>query len=130
MHPIFIDPLVDLYPDTVRDSAPSPSSSYVLCLTSSPAVGSPHPDPAPLAPSESSIDHLLRSHWVRVPPSQLTDFHCYFAFTTLHKPHTYREASTNPLWQKAIIDELDALHKTHTWDMTTLPPSKSAVDYK
>ena len=29
-----------------------------------------------------------------------------------------------------MIDELDALHKTHTWDMTTLPPSKSVVGYK
>ena len=99
MHPIFTDPLVDLYPDTVKDSGPSPSSSYVLCLTSSPAVGSPDPDPAPLAPSKSSIDHLLRSHRVRAPPSQLIDFHCYFAFIILHKPHTYSEASTNPLWQ-------------------------------
>ena len=24
-----------------------------------------------------------------------------------------------------MTDELDALHKTHTWDMTTLPPDKS-----
>ena len=29
-----------------------------------------------------------------------------------------------------MIDELDALHKTHTWDMTTLPPGKSVVGYK
>jgi hypothetical protein len=29
-----------------------------------------------------------------------------------------------------MVDELDALHKTHTWDMTTLPPSKSTVGCK
>ena len=29
-----------------------------------------------------------------------------------------------------MANELDALHKTHTWDMTTLPPSKSAVSCK
>ena len=29
-----------------------------------------------------------------------------------------------------MVDELDALHKTHTWDMTTLPPSKFAVGCK
>ena len=29
-----------------------------------------------------------------------------------------------------MADELDALHKTHTWDMTTLPSSKSAVGCK
>ena len=29
-----------------------------------------------------------------------------------------------------MIDELDALHKTHTWNMTTLPLGKSAVGCK
>ena len=29
-----------------------------------------------------------------------------------------------------MANELDTLHKTHTWDMTTLPPSKSAVGCK
>uniref|UniRef100_A0A2N9HTF5 Reverse transcriptase Ty1/copia-type domain-containing protein n=1 Tax=Fagus sylvatica TaxID=28930 RepID=A0A2N9HTF5_FAGSY len=32
--------------------------------------------------------------------------------------------------RQAMVDELDALHKTHTWDMTTLPPSKSTVGCK
>uniref|UniRef100_A0A2N9HCR8 Reverse transcriptase Ty1/copia-type domain-containing protein n=1 Tax=Fagus sylvatica TaxID=28930 RepID=A0A2N9HCR8_FAGSY len=32
--------------------------------------------------------------------------------------------------RQAMTDELDALHKTHTWDMTTLPPGKSAVGCK
>uniref|UniRef100_A0A2N9H674 Reverse transcriptase Ty1/copia-type domain-containing protein n=1 Tax=Fagus sylvatica TaxID=28930 RepID=A0A2N9H674_FAGSY len=39
-------------------------------------------------------------------------------------------SDTNPLWQQAMADELDALHKTHTWDMTTLPPGKSAIGCK
>ena len=29
-----------------------------------------------------------------------------------------------------MANELNALHKTHTWDMTTLPPSKSAIGCK
>ena len=29
-----------------------------------------------------------------------------------------------------MANELDTLHKTHTWDITTLPPSKSAVGCK
>jgi hypothetical protein len=53
-----------------------------------------------------------------------------FALATLHKPHIYREASTDPLWQQAITDELNALHKTHTWDMITLPLSKYAIGCK
>uniref|UniRef100_A0A2N9F074 Reverse transcriptase Ty1/copia-type domain-containing protein n=1 Tax=Fagus sylvatica TaxID=28930 RepID=A0A2N9F074_FAGSY len=104
-------------------------SSDVSSLVLSPATGSPDSDPAPSAPSESPTD-IRRSTRVRAPPSHLSDYHCYFALATLHEPHTYREASTNPLWQQAMVDELDALHKTHTWDMTTLPPGKSAVGCK
>uniref|UniRef100_A0A2N9EQA7 Reverse transcriptase Ty1/copia-type domain-containing protein n=1 Tax=Fagus sylvatica TaxID=28930 RepID=A0A2N9EQA7_FAGSY len=123
---------VDCYPNLVRDSAPPPNSSDVPSLASSPAAGSPTSNLAPSTTSESPTD-LRRSNWVRAPPSYLTDYHCYFTFATLHEPHTYREASTNPFWQQAMTDELDTLHKTHTWDMTTLPPSKYAeydIDYE
>uniref|UniRef100_A0A2N9IVC8 Integrase catalytic domain-containing protein n=1 Tax=Fagus sylvatica TaxID=28930 RepID=A0A2N9IVC8_FAGSY len=129
MTPIFTDPSIDLYPDPVRDSTQPPSSSDVPSLVLSPAAGSPDSDPASSAPPESPTD-IRRSTRVRAPPSHLSDYHCYFALATLHEPHTYREASTNPLWQQAMADELDALHKTHTWDMTTLPPGKSAVGCK
>uniref|UniRef100_A0A2N9G3P5 Integrase catalytic domain-containing protein n=1 Tax=Fagus sylvatica TaxID=28930 RepID=A0A2N9G3P5_FAGSY len=129
MTPIFSDTSIDLYPDPVRDSTQPPSSSDVPSLVLSPAAGSPDSDPASSAPSESPTD-IRRSTRVRAPPSHLSDYHCYFALATLHEPHTYREASTNPLWQQAMDDELDALHKTHTWDMTTLPPGKSAVGCK
>jgi hypothetical protein len=113
----------------VRDSAPPPSFSDVPSLVLSPAAGSPDSDPAPSVPSESPTD-IRRSTRVRAPPSHLSNYHCYFALATLHEPHTYREATTNPLWQQAMAAELNALHKTHTWDMTTLPPGKSAVGCK
>ena len=123
MTPIFTDPSIDLYPNPVRDSAPPPSSSDVPSLVLSPAVGSPDSNFTSSAPLEFLTD-IRRSTQVRAPLSHLTDYHCYLALATLHKPHSYHEASTNPLWQQAMTDELDALHKTHTWDMTTLPPGK------
>jgi hypothetical protein len=129
MTPIFTDPSVDLYPDPMRDFAPPPRSSDVPSLALSLVASSPVSDPALSAPSESPTD-LRRSTWVRAPPSNLTDYHCYFSFAILYDPHTYREASTNPLWQQAMADELDAVHKTYTWDMTTLPPGKSVVGCK
>uniref|UniRef100_A0A2N9F0V1 Integrase catalytic domain-containing protein n=1 Tax=Fagus sylvatica TaxID=28930 RepID=A0A2N9F0V1_FAGSY len=129
MTPIFTDPSIDLYPDPMKDSASSLSSSDVPSLVLSPAAGSPDSDPAPSAPLESPTD-IRRSTRVRAPPSHLSDYHYYFVLATFHEPHTYREASTNPFWQQAMADELDALHKTHTWDMTTLPPGKSAVGCK
>uniref|UniRef100_A0A2N9GWD9 Integrase catalytic domain-containing protein n=1 Tax=Fagus sylvatica TaxID=28930 RepID=A0A2N9GWD9_FAGSY len=119
--------LYDKIPD--YSSLRPPSSSDVPSLVLSPTAGSPDSDPASSAPSESPTD-IRRSTRVRAPPSHLSDYHCYFALATLHEPHTYREASTNLLWQQAMADELDALHKTHTWYMTTLPPGKSAVGCK
>jgi hypothetical protein len=95
MTPIFTDPLVDLYLDPMRDSASPPSSLDVPSLALSPTAGLPASD---LAPSKSPTD-LRSSTWVRAPPSNLTDYHCYFVLTTLHEPHTNREASINPLWQ-------------------------------
>uniref|UniRef100_A0A2N9GZL8 Integrase catalytic domain-containing protein n=1 Tax=Fagus sylvatica TaxID=28930 RepID=A0A2N9GZL8_FAGSY len=49
---------------------------------------------------------------------------------SLHEPHTYREACTNPLWQQAMIEELQALEKTHTWDLVDLPRGKSVIGCK
>ena len=34
---------------------------------------------------------------VRSIPERLLHYHCYTTLATLHEPHTYREASTNPL---------------------------------
>ena len=98
MTPIFTNPSVDLYLDPVKDSAPPPTSSDIPSLASSPVASLPVSDLAPSSPSESPID-LRHSNRVRAPLSHLTDYHCYFALATFHKPHTYREASTNPLWQ-------------------------------
>jgi hypothetical protein len=129
MTPIFTDFSIDLYSDPVRGSAPPSSPSDVLSLVLSTTAGSPNLDPAPSAPLESPIN-IRRSTQVRAPPSYLSNYHYYFALATFHEPHTYCEASTNPLWQQVMVDELDALHKTHTWDMTTLPPDKSTVGCK
>ena len=51
---------------------------------------------------------------VRFIPANLLDYHCYIALATPHEPHTYRESSTNPLWQIAMKEEFDVLSKNHT----------------
>ena len=87
--------------------------------------------PAPALPEDLAQDippcHSTR---VRSIPAHLLDYHCYTALATLHEPHTYREASTDPLWQIAMKEELDTLSKNHTWDLVTLPPGKSLVGCK
>jgi hypothetical protein len=60
----------------------------------------------------------------------LRDYSCFSAVLSLHEPHTYREACTNPLWQQAMTEELQALEKTHTWDLVDLPHGKSVIGCK
>ena len=86
----------------------------------------PHLKPGSLAPAppEDHPQDITPYHSTRVRsiPTHLLDYHCYTTIATLHKPQTYHEASTDPLWQIAMKEELDALTKSHTWDLVTLPP--------
>ena len=76
------------------------------------------------APPEDHAQDIPSHHSTRVRsiPTHLLDYHCYTTLATLYEPHTYHEASINPLWQIAMKEELDALSKNHTWDLVALPP--------
>ena len=53
--------------------------------------------PAPAPPEDLAQDIPPRhSTRVRSIPTQLLDYHYYTALATLHEPHTYRKAFTNP----------------------------------
>ena len=76
-----------------------------------PELGSPT-----LTPPEDRAQDIPPRHSTRVRsiPAHLLDYHCYTALATLHEPHTYREASIDPLWQIAMKEEFDASSKNHT----------------
>jgi hypothetical protein len=104
-------PSLELFP-------PSPEVSTSISQTESSSDETPHSSsesPAP-TPSEdpAPATTLRRSSQVTSLPSHLRDFHCYTALATLHEPHSYREASSNSLWQAAMTEELDALSRNHT----------------
>ena len=67
---------------------------------------------------------------VRAPSAHLRDYSSFSAMLSLHEPHTYHEAYTNPLWQQAMAEELQTLEKTHTWDLVDLPRGKSVIGCK
>ena len=73
--------------------------------------GSPAPTPPEDPPQDIPPHHSTR---VRFIPTHLLNYHCYIALATLHESQTYREASTDLLWQIAMKEELDALTKNHT----------------
>ena len=127
--PIFTDLFLLLYPKFVEDSSTSATSPE----NSSPVLSPTHDPPilnlvAPLSPEPLVGPDLRCSTRVSVPPPYLTNYHCSFALATLYEPHTYHEAHIDPLWQQAMFEELDVLHKNHTWDIVYLPPSQSVVD--
>ena len=126
--PTFTDIFLPLYPELVEDSSTSTAFPNNLSPVLSPAYDPLVLDPvAPPSPESSFGLELRRSTWVSIPPPYLTDYHCSFALSTLYEPHTYRKAHTDHLWQQAMNEELDALHKNHIWDMVDLPPGQSIV---
>ena len=129
-----IDPVPDLFPEETPPTIPAltPSTSDLPSdEPPAPIIDVPYdtaPAVDPVGPSDS---HALRhSHRVTTLPSHLRDFHCFSALAYLQEPQSFREASSNPLWQQAMKEELDALHKTRTWDLVDRLPGKSAVGCK
>jgi hypothetical protein len=94
---------------TLLETPLSSSTSGDICPESSslePQSSNAHddatlesPDYVPSeAPAPASPPAFRRSTRVKSLPSHLQDFHCFHALAALHEPHSYREASTNPLW--------------------------------
>ena len=63
-------------------------------------------------------------------PSILLHDYVWNSTIVTHDPCTYYEASFNSFWQKAMVEVLQALASTHTWDLVYLPPNKSVVGCK
>ena len=52
------------------------------------------------------------------------------ALTVAKEPTSYAQALTDPLWQAAMKDEIDALQANNTWVMTKLPPGRVPIGCK
>ena len=139
--PVSLIPSIDPLPDLFPEESPTSLSESPLSITDVPShaynelpapIIDVHIDPAPtMDPAGPSDSHALRrSHQVTTLLSHLHEFHCFSALASLQGPQTFHEASSNTLWQQAMKEELDALHKTGTWDPVDLPSIKSAIDCK
>ena len=110
-----IDPLLDLFPkeSPTSISEHTPWYEFPPSISDVPSHASNEP-PAPIidVPTDTApaVDHvgpydshaLRRSHQVTTLPSHLRDFHCFSALAYLQEPHTFCEASSNPLWKQAM----------------------------
>ena len=88
----------------------------------------------PDLPSVPCKDHestpIRRSTWVRESPNHFKDYHCFSSIMSLVEPSSYKEASTNPLWQQVMNEDLQALEKTHTWHYVDLPSRRKPIGCK
>jgi hypothetical protein len=86
------------------------------------------------------VDPPLRQSIHIRKSTELLDFaySCYSSSFTfflvyihcLSKPSSYKESIHDPFLQQAMDDELSTLHKTDTWNLVPLPPSKSVDGYR
>ena len=127
--PLFTNPNVSLFLD---DILADDSSSSLSQSTTPPDEFHPAVEPVDSSSSSSPISPpppLSHTSRVSQPSVLLRDYVSNSTIVT-YEPHTYHEASSNPLWQKAIAEELQALISTHIWDLVYLPLDKSMLGYK
>jgi len=87
-----------LSPSTTGDIFPESSSLEPQSSNAHDAPPLESPDSVQSeAPAHTSPPALRQSTRVKSLPSHLQDFHCFHALVALHEPHSYHEASTNPL---------------------------------
>ncbi|TYK14661.1 Retrovirus-related Pol polyprotein from transposon TNT 1-94 [Cucumis melo var. makuwa] len=120
----FTDTSIDLFPLSKSTPDNELDQSVPTSATSDQSsISDGNPDPPSDTPPR-------RSTRVREPPIHLQDYHCFSTIVSFIEPTSYQEASIDPLWQKAMNDELQALEKTHTWDYVDLPPGKRPIGCK
>nr|XP_009775479.1 PREDICTED: uncharacterized protein LOC104225398 [Nicotiana sylvestris] len=44
------------------------------------------------------------------------------------EPSSFEEATINPAWQTAMVQEFEALYSNNTWDLIPPPPGKKAIE--
>ncbi|CAL1354327.1 unnamed protein product [Linum trigynum] len=104
-------------PPTSPGSTSSSASSSSSSTKSSPAAS---PMEAPVMPRRS-----LRSNLGQLPV-WYHDFVTY-GVESIPIPTRFSQAQGNPLWDRAMDNEIDELHANHTWDVVPRPPPEVPV---
>lgn len=96
--------------------------------------------PEVIAPIATTVERPRRE---RRQPTSLQDYEVsldneinddgefvHFSFLTDLKSVGLEDAIQNPKWQKAMNEELTAIEKNNTWQLTDLPKGHKAIDVK
>ena len=116
-------------PPQLSSSSPPPVDNGDL--STSPPIPTPSPNtPAPPPPPR-------RSDRIRRFPQHLQEFAAHIQLRHQDLPAedltdniTFKQASLNPHWQKAMKEEIASIYANRTWSLVPLPPDKKAITSK
>ncbi|KAL0379327.1 UNVERIFIED_CONTAM: Retrovirus-related Pol polyprotein from transposon RE2 [Sesamum radiatum] len=137
-------------PSPMHSASSPPSSPTTTQSLPTPAPTPPSTYSAALQPSSSAVNPPLRKITRTITkPQWLNDFVCHTAssvpivlhltpayacfvasLSTLQEPRTCKYAAQHQERVEAMQQEILALEKNHTWDVTPLPPGKHPIGCK
>ncbi|KAJ4716916.1 Reverse transcriptase, RNA-dependent DNA polymerase [Melia azedarach] len=116
--PLFTQESIELFPDNT-DRGNSDESSVDMStellpapeLTTLPSGSTVDTSIVPPSTSSNLSPIPRQSNRVRELLIRLRDYHCFSTTLSLYEPQSYSEACSNPVWQQAMAEELQALEK-------------------
>ena len=69
----------------------------------------------------------LREIYEQIEEDGETNLFCLYAD---HEPVTFKEAKEENCWRSTMKEEMHAIQKNDTWDLTTLPQNHKAIGVK
>ena len=114
-------------PQEVPPSTTPPSPQHAIPF---PARGSPSSEDG--SSSQSSVQgpikmRSLREIYEQIEENLETNLFCLYAD---HEPLTFQKAKEEDYWRSAMKEEMHAIQKSDTWELTTLPQNHKAIGVK
>ena len=123
---------------TGSSSAPSPNSQPLSSIiTGSPSAPSPNSqvEVEDVVSNESRLQRIrTRPTWMQdyviSGVNQIDDQISHFALFSDHDPIAFHDAIKESKWQKAMDEEIEAIEKSNTWELTNLPKGQKSIGVK
>ena len=113
-------------PATPPATLPSPQHATPSLARGSPSSGE-------RSSCESSVQRgpikmrSIREIYEHIEEDAETNFFCLFAD---HEPLTFQESKKEDCWRLAMKEEMHAIQRNDTWELTTLPQNHKAIGVK
>ena len=121
------NPLVVVGPERERRVRKLPSHLHdYICFSARPHDPSYQLTAPHSSPQVSSGKPYPLANYITCDKFSVSHRSYLAAISKIEEPRFFHEAVTNPLWKDAMIKEIEALEKNHTWSIVDLPAGKKA----